>query len=177
MRMTSLERGTATDIHAEAFFLADHAAVENGKVYVNGGFVARVGLPSYPANVALAVVAVLYIPWRAYHQTHKFLITAEDADGKEMPLRIEGDFQVGAAPDMKVGDPTIMPFAAVINALPILGPGRYSFVLAVDGGEIDRWAFQAVQVVVPGYPAPPAMPPLSGGGRGPSDIPPLPPSR
>ena len=28
-----------TDLYATAFFLGDHASVENGKVYVNGGFI------------------------------------------------------------------------------------------------------------------------------------------
>ena len=43
------EQPIATDIYAEAFFTADHGAVENGKLYVNGGFWNRLGFPSYPA--------------------------------------------------------------------------------------------------------------------------------
>jgi hypothetical protein len=157
-----------TDIHASAFFLADHAAVENGKVYVNGGFVNRLGLPALPATVSIAVVAVLHVPWRAYHQRHKFAIGVVDADENRLPLRIEGEFQVGAGPDMKVGEPTIMPVSAVINALPLDGPGTFSFTLEVDGTKIARWPVYVVQVVVPG------LPPGGFGPPGPASIPPVP---
>jgi hypothetical protein len=154
-----------TDIHSVAFFTADHAAVENGKTYVNGGFWDSMALPSFPTAVSLSVVAVLRVPWHAYHHRHSFTVTVEDADGKKLPVEFKGDFQVGTAPDMKVGQPTILPIAAVANGMPIERPGDISFVLSVDGGEIDRWTVHVnqvgVQVIgVPGSSGPSAIPEL-----------------
>jgi hypothetical protein len=128
-----------TDIHAKAFFLADHAVVESGKIYTSGAFWNQLRFPSFPAVYTFAVVSVLHIPWRAYHQRHKFSVHFMDADAKPMPGRLEGEFQVGAAPEMLVGEPTIMPFAAVVGNFVFIRPGDYAAVLEVDGAELDRW--------------------------------------
>lgn len=154
-----------TDIHSVAFFTADHAAVESGKLYINGGCWDRLTLGSFPAAVSLAVVAVLHVPWHAYHRRHSFAVTVEDADGKNLPVEFKGDFQVGAAPEMKIGQPTIMPIAAVANGMPVDRPGDISFVLSVDGGEIDRWTIHINQVAVqaigvPGAPGRSSLPEL-----------------
>jgi hypothetical protein len=135
-----------TDLYAVAFFLADHAVVENGKVYTNGAFWNRQALPSFPAVSTFSVVAVLHVPWRAYHQTHKFTVWFEDADARRIAGQLDGEFQVGAAPEMKVGDPTIMPFAATVANFTLERAGDFAAVLAVDGTEIARWSFRATQV-------------------------------
>jgi hypothetical protein len=134
------------DLFSPAFFMADHAAVESGKLYANGAFWNRLQFPSYPAVVTFGIAAVLSIPWRAYHQPHKFSIWFEDADGKKLSGDLQGEFTIGAAPDMKVGDPTIMPIAATVGNFAISSAGDYSAVLNVDGQELNRWPFRAVQV-------------------------------
>ncbi len=138
--------GLDTDLRSLAFFLADHAAVESGKVYVNGGFFNRLQFPTFPATVSIGVVAVLHVPWRAYHQAHTFSIALVDSDERPMGPQFGGQFQVGAAADMKVGDPTIMPLAAMLNGLPFDQPVDCAFVLEVDGVEIDRCPLRVVQV-------------------------------
>lgn len=143
------------DLRAEAFFLADHAAVESGKVYVNGAFWNRLNFVSFPAVSTFSVVAVLHVPWRAYHRAHKFSVWFEDADGQRMPGEFEGEFQIGTAPDMKVGDPTIMPIAAVVGNFTFPRAADYSAVLQVDGAEIARWPFRTVQVFLPTMPSGP----------------------
>ena len=137
-----------TDIYAAAFFMSDFAAVENGKLYVSGGFWNQFRLASFPSIVNFSIVAVLNIPWRAYHQNHKFEVFFEDADGKRLPGELGGDFTVGTAPEMKVGDPTLMPIAAAINGFALQHAGDYSAVLHVDGQEISRWPFRASQLFV-----------------------------
>ena len=87
------EQPIATDIYAEAFFTADHGAVENGKLYVNGGFWNRLGFPSYPAVYSFSICAVIHIPWRAHHQSHSFAISFEDADGRTTPNRLKESSQ------------------------------------------------------------------------------------
>jgi hypothetical protein len=133
------------DLHASAFFLADHAVVENGKLYANGAFWNRLNFPTFPAISTFSVVAVLHIPWRDYHRTHQFSVRFEDADAQQMPARFDGEFQIGSAPDMKVGDPTIMPIAATVGSFVFPTAGDYAAVLRVDGAEIARWQFRTVQ--------------------------------
>ncbi|MCU1414935.1 MAG: hypothetical protein JWN80_2275 [Microbacteriaceae bacterium] len=133
-----------TDIYSPAFFMADHAAVESGKVYANGAFWNRMQFPGFPAVTHFGVVAVLNIPWRAYHQPHKFAVWFEDADGGRVAGELGGEFTVGTTPDMKVGDETVMPIAAMVNNFTLTKAGDYSAVLAVDGQEISRWTFKAV---------------------------------
>lgn len=135
-----------TDIYAAGFLLADHAAVENGKLYVQGGFWNRLRFPTFPAVTHFGVAAVLIVPWRAYHQTHRFSIWFEDPDGNRFGGELEGEFQVGTAPDMKVGDETVMPISAMINNFAIERPSDLAAVLAVDGLELARFKFRAVQV-------------------------------
>jgi hypothetical protein len=139
-----------TDIRSVAFFTADHAAVENGKAYISGAFWNQINLPAFPAAVTVAVVVVLHVPWRAYHQRHSFAVTVVDADGKALPVEFKGEFQVGSAPEMKVGQPTIIPLAVVANGMPVERPGDLSFVLSVDGTEIDRWSVLVRQVAMQG---------------------------
>lgn len=134
------------DLFAPAFFLADYVAVENGKLYSSGAFWSRFNLPSFPSVANFGVAVVLSIPWRAYHQVHKFAVWFEDADGKRLAGDLGGEFTVGAAPDMKVGEPTIMPISAMVGNFVIPNAGDYSAVLHVDGQELARWPFRAVQI-------------------------------
>ena len=138
-----------TDLHADAFFLADHAAVESGKLYVSGGFWNQLGFSNFPQAYTFSVAAVLHVPWRAYHRAHKFAVWFEDADGKRLGGQLDGEFQVGAAANMKVGDPTIMPFAGTVSNFPIPSAGDYAAVLSVDGTELSRWVFRARQILTP----------------------------
>ncbi|MHB1592748.1 MAG: DUF6941 family protein [Streptosporangiaceae bacterium] len=137
------------EIQASAFFLADHAAVENGKLYVNGGFWNQVGSPSYPAVRSFGVAAVLHIPWRQHHLDHSFAVTFEDADGQMLPARFEGQFRVGTAPDMRMGDFTVMPLAAFVTNFVLDRPGDYAARLEVDGAEVARWRFRAIETADP----------------------------
>jgi hypothetical protein len=150
------EQALPTDIHAEAFFTADHAAVESGKLYVNGGAWNQIGHPSFPAVQAFTVAAVLHIPWRAHGQNHGFGIWFEDSDGQNLGGRIEGRFEASLTPSALPGDYSVAPLAVNINGFVFQQPGDYAAVLSVDGTEISRWRFRAVQTFdVPGAPTPP----------------------
>lgn len=138
------------DFHLVSFFVADHATVESGKIYVNGGFWDRLNLPSYPAVTSFSVIVVLQVPWRAYDQTHKFDVRFEDSDGKLMPSRFEGEFQIGPPADQRTGNSSLLPIALPINSFLLERPGDYAAVLELDGAEIARWRFRAVQTIVAG---------------------------
>ena len=135
-----------TDLFASAFFLADYVTVENGKLYSSGAFWNRLNLPSFPSVTNFGVAIVLTIPWRAYRQVHKFAVWFEDADGKQLAGDIQGEFAVDASPDAQVGEPTIMPITAMVGNFLIPSAGNYSAVLHVDGQELDRWPFRAIQI-------------------------------
>lgn len=135
------------DFQALALFTADHAAVENGKVYVNGGFWDTLYQPSYPAQVSISLVAVIKVPSRAFLEDHRVTVEMVDADEEGLPLRIEGDIRVGPAPHMSPGDPSILPLAFPLNGVSLEHAGDYWFVLSVDGDELTRYRIRAVLTV------------------------------
>ncbi|MGO9782887.1 MAG: DUF6941 family protein [Streptosporangiaceae bacterium] len=163
------ELALPTDLHAEAFFTADHAAVESGKLYVNGGAWNQLGHSSFPAVQAFTVAAILHIPWRAHGQNHNFGIWFEDSDGHSLGGRIEGRFEATLPPSALSGDYSVAPLAVNINGFVFQRPGDYAAVLSVDGTEISRWRFRVIQTFgIPGAPTPPAA---GGSAPPPSDLP------
>ena len=149
------------EIQAFAFFLADHVVVENGKLYVNGGFWNQVYSAEYPVARAFGLAAVLHIPWRKHHQGHAFTVTFEDADGRPLTARFEGQFRVETAPNMRVGDFTVMPVAAFVTNFVLDRPGDYAALLEVNGTELARWRFRAIEAPDP------VVDTLAGTGSGP----------
>ncbi len=135
------------DFQALALFTADHASVENGKVYVNGGFWDILNQPSYPAQVSVSLVAVIKVPSRAYLEDHQVTVEMVNADEERLPLKIEGSVRVGAAPHLNPGEPSTLPLAFPLNGVYLERAGDYWFVLSVDGDEIARYRIRAVQTV------------------------------
>ncbi len=135
------------DFEALALFTADHAVVENGKVYVNGGFWDTIRQPSYPAQVWVSLVAVIKVPSRAFLENHRVLVEMVDADEERLPLRIEGNVRVGPAPHMNPGEPSTLPLAFPLNGLTLERAGDYWFVLSVDGEELARYRIRVLQTV------------------------------
>jgi hypothetical protein len=135
------------DFEALALFTADHAAVENGKVYVNGGFWYLLHQPSYPAQVSISLVAVIKVPSRAFLEDHLVTVEMVDADEERLPLRIEGGVRVGPGPHLNPGEPAILPLAFPLSGVVVERAGDYWFVLSVDGKELTRYRIRAVQTV------------------------------
>lgn len=153
-----------TDLFASAFFLADHAAVENGKVYVNGGFWNQMQFPAFPAAASFSVVGVINVPWRPNGQSHRFQVLFTDADGGQLAGEFSGEFNVSPNPAAIAGEPFLMPIAAAANGFIFPEPGHYSAVLLVDGTELARWGFRVNAALLPDVSAGP-------GGNGPADLP------
>jgi hypothetical protein len=141
--LSAPEQALPADIQAAAFFLADHAVVENGKLYVNGGFWNQVHSATYPVARSFSVAAVLHIPWHRHHEGHVFTITFADADGAVLDAKFEGQFRMGTSPTMRVGDFTIMPLAVHAINFVLERPGDYVAAMAVDGRELGRCRFRA----------------------------------
>jgi hypothetical protein len=146
-------------IRALAFFTADYVAHESGKLYVNGGFFNMIRYPVFPAVIpTLGIGASLHVPWHAYQQDHHFTITMQDEDRRELPLRVEGMFRVGADILLRHGDPSVINVAGNVTNLVIERPGHFTLVLHVDDKHLADWTLQAVQLPA-GFPttaAPPA---------------------
>jgi hypothetical protein len=135
------------DFEALAFFTADHAAVENNKLYVNGGFWSALPRDSFPARVVGSLAAVIKVPARAYLENHHITVQLvdQDHDGENLPFRIDGDFRLGASPHLNRGDPSIISLAFPLDGLVLERAGEYAFVLSTDGNELKRYRIHAVQ--------------------------------
>lgn len=97
----------------------------------------------------MALVAVVEVPFSAYHAEHTLSLGLEDADGNTLPLHVDATFRVGADATMQYGDPTVMPLAVPVTNLVIPAAGDYSFTLSVDGERLGHYSVRALQVSVP----------------------------
>jgi hypothetical protein len=164
------------DFRAIGFFTADHAVVESGKVYASGAYWQTLAFPQFPAALpAAAIVAIISIPWHANNSDHQLSIDLVDSDGHRKPeFEISGQFRGAAGPQMKYGEPGLLPVAIPVFGLEFGQPGDYSFVLRVDGQELARYAVSVRQAAFPG--APGGGGPAGPGGPGGPPPPPRPPS-
>jgi hypothetical protein len=134
-------------IRAAAFFAADHVDPVGGKLYINGGFFNMLRFPSYPAIVqTLGIGASLVVPWHAYQEDHHFVVTLHDEDRRELPLRVEGNFRIGADILLRHGDPSVINIGGTVTNVVFERAGHYYLRLQVDGEELSRWQLQAVQL-------------------------------
>jgi hypothetical protein len=145
--MTSM---TPLDFDLKALFTADHADNVNGKLYINGGGWNRLFFPGFPQVLpAMAVVALVEVPFGRYHAEHTFSVGLIDPDGASLPARVDGKFRVGAAADLEYGEPTLMPLAIAIQNVILPRAGHYSITFTIDGVELGRYSIKAVHVNVP----------------------------
>lgn len=136
------------DVH---LVLCDWAEVLNGKLYLMGAGWSRV-IPGQPLLIAVAVL--LKVPWTKTNEQHRLEIAFVDADnnpvttqinpqGDMQPVRIEGRFEVGRPPGLKVGTDIDSPMAFKIGPL-VLNPGRYEFQLSIDGSVEATSSFEVM---------------------------------
>jgi hypothetical protein len=133
------------DFEALAFFTADHAAVENNKLYVNGGFWNILPRDSFPARVTGSLVAVIKVPARAYQENHRITIELADHNEESLPFRIDGEFRMGASPHLDRGDPSVISLAFPLEGLVLEQAGDYCFTLSINGDELKRYRIRALQ--------------------------------
>ena len=143
-------------------FLADSVVSAEGKLFVQGGGWNVINVPQFPYVLPRCGIAlILRIPYTATNQTHRFEVSLRDEDGAELPLgdappelntpdgkvhRLGGELNVGRPPTIQPGDEQIVALAINIDGLPFNGPGRYSFVVELDGTEVRQLSFRAIQV-------------------------------
>lgn len=130
-------------MRAAAYFLADHAEVVNGKLYVNGGLITRLHRPAYPAPMDVSLVLVLENSREEARTTHQMEVRLQDADGTPLMPAIQGEMGIGSIPsDIPRGIPLFAPIALRIG-VPIPRPGTYEFVLMLDQHHVASLPFSA----------------------------------
>lgn len=138
------------ELETFAFFPADHAEVVAGKVYTNGAFWTLLRFPGYPHIIpTVSLVTVLSVPPFEFARDHTILVGMMDADGAELPMRAEGTFRVDAGPEIRPGESAVVPIAITVTGLRLEQAGEYAFRIFVDGAELDRYRFRAIQVDPP----------------------------
>lgn len=155
--------GQLTAFKSRGFFPADFAAVESGKLYVCGAYWSMLRFSAFPAVLpSMSLVAVIEVPFHANHADHSLLMRLVDLDEQPLGLHVEGAFRAAPPIEHRYGQPGVTPVAVPIQGLTLEGPGEYSFTLAVDEHEIDRYRFSVVQfasvALMQGLPTPPTPP-------------------
>jgi hypothetical protein len=157
--------------------LADYAQVHQGKLYLTGaGINLMMAPPIEPYVVNFGIGMTVTVPWTATNQNHRLRIALVDRDEVVVPVFqpppgivvpeedrgvILGNFNVGRAASMEVGEDSIMTIAFQFPNLAIPHPGSYKITVQIDGTELAYTRFRVLS------PQPSAV--LGGG---PSALPP-----
>lgn len=124
--------------------LCDYAVVAEGKLYVSGAGWTLAGGP--PVQSALGLI--IEVPWDKLNLPVRFAVELQDADGgvvlqpgpmeQGVPMRFEGEFELGRPPGMPHGTPSNVPLA--LNVPPFGVPaGRYRWVTTLNGEGHEDW--------------------------------------
>jgi hypothetical protein len=141
--------GSSDGFEVLAFFTADHAVEASGKVYINGAFFERVYNTKFPAQLAIAVVALIKVFPDEFLRDHTLTVEIEDDNGDKLPdFKIEAGFRLAPPPDARPGDPAQVPIAIPLSGVTLPRAGDYWFVLSIDGNEAARYEVRAAQIGV-----------------------------
>jgi hypothetical protein len=124
--------------------LADAAQQVNGKLYILGGGWSVIN----PGPVAFAIAVYIQTAWHRANMKNTFRLELLDSDGgavmltgpdgEEVPLFLEGEFEVGRLPGMKHGIPIDGGFAWTLGvALP--ADTRLEFRMTLNGETHEEW--------------------------------------
>ncbi|UQX10040.1 DUF6941 family protein [Candidatus Mycobacterium methanotrophicum] len=137
--------------------LCNHAEAQNNLLYLSGGGFDRVLIPAGqpgPWPVSLAVGMIVEVPWTQTNQEHSVRIALQDADGHPVevltsptdrqPFGTEIRFNVGRPPQLEVGESQSVALAVNVPVLPFEKLGQYTFVISIDGTELQRLSYRLV---------------------------------
>lgn len=150
--------------------LADSCQVAEGKLYVLGGGWNMTG----PAPMPQCIALIFHVPWNDANRRLRIALELLTADNRpvtqpgplgEVPIRIDGEFEVGRPVGLPQGGTIDVPLA--INVPPMQLPVDSQFVWKLS---IDGHSSGANELPFSTRPAVDFLP----GGSGPADIPPMP---
>ena len=141
-------------------FLADSVAAESGKIYAQGAGWSVLNTAAFPmTHDRIGIAIIVSVPYTATNQQHTLKLRFEDADGNGLPIgsvppneendngivrEIEAGFNVGRPPQLPPGAEQTVPFAININSVSFDSPGRYQFVVSIDGSDVATLTFTVV---------------------------------
>jgi hypothetical protein len=139
-------------------FVADSVAVESGKIYAQGIGWDNLGGAEFPLrHDRVGVGVVIEVPYTATNQDHEMILRLEDADGEIIPLgdapaeaNLDDDkirkfgarFTLGRPPNLAPGAEQNVVIALNLDGLSFPHPGRYRFVVEIDGSEESYMPFR-----------------------------------
>ena len=120
--------------------LAESAQVADGKLFILGGGISVV--PPTPAPLAIA--AKIDVPWDRADVLHDWKLELLDADGmpvllSDMPVLVQGQFQVSRGEGVQPGSPLPMPLAVNFSGLTLPAGLRFSWRLVIDNDTEPDW--------------------------------------
>jgi len=128
----------------EFVVVADHAAAESGKLYMNGGLWTEIGRPVIPGQPvppsAFSIAVAVSIPWDDTSRQIPFAITVEDEDGGKM-FEFRNPVVTGRPPQARPGTTQHWLLAVQVNA-PFPKAGGYRAIATLEGGrDVRSWSF------------------------------------
>ena len=122
--------------------LCDAAQAVDGKLYVLGAGWNTIA----PQPVPFAIALLIDVPWDESNRSHHFQLRLLDGDGQavtpvgaNMPVTVDGDFEVGRPAGLREGSSLRMPFAISFGPMALPAGQRYVWELVVDGERDESW--------------------------------------
>lgn len=125
--------------------LCDAAQAVNGKLYILGGGWNLTGPAPAPSALALQID----VPWDEANRQHglRLALVTDDGrpvmvvgnEGREVPLEITANFEVGRPPGHRAGTPLSVVMGINIGPLPLRPGSRYEWRCYVDDDTRDDW--------------------------------------
>jgi hypothetical protein len=156
--------------------LADFAEVHQNKLFITGAGINLMMIPPIePYRLNFGVGITIAVPWTATNQNHRLRIALVDRDEQVIPITqtppgvtvqegdegvIGGNFNVGRAASMEVGEDSILPMAFQFSGLPVPHPGSYKLTMQIDGTEVASARFRVVTLQPSALMGPIAQPPM-----------------
>jgi hypothetical protein len=130
--------------------LADGAHVAEGKLYILGGQWDRLTVAAFPTqHPSMAVVLVLQVEYTEAPKSYTLTVELT-LDGKPETAKAVAQLAIGHAPVQARGAPQYVPIAIPFSNVTFGGPGRYEWVVAVDGTELGRLPIEVASGMMPG---------------------------
>ncbi|WP_019928344.1 DUF6941 family protein [Nocardia sp. BMG111209] len=129
--------------------LADHAAVSDGALYINGGGINLLGKDSFPAPLEAMLAAAIDVPVDRFGTPIRFTVTVSaDDEGQDEIAHVDGEFVAGFKPGIDLPPhPASNPFVIDLRLLAIPKAGNY-VIKAQTGDAEQRLYFSVVHASV-----------------------------
>lgn len=134
--------------------LCDTATTSEGKLFIHGGGwnTLNVGGNFPIKHPQMGLALVLSVPYTETNRHHRLTIQLKGEDGEVIPFGVDAggkprttvvaQFNVGRPPHLQAGDAQDVAFAVNFNQMSFEAPGKYTFVLELNGTEAGLLPFR-----------------------------------